>query len=184
MGIQVQFYFKLYKHTGTYSWVSRCSSLSSFTYTQDPTLGFPGTTLFQAIPTHQNLLWGILVQLSFKLYLHTGTYSWVSWCSSLSSYTYTGSTLGFPGAALFQAIPTHRNFSPGILVQLDFKLYLHIGTYSWVSWGSSLSSYTYTQEPTLSYTGAALFQAIHTHRNLLLGILVQLSLKLYIHRGT
>ena len=29
------------------------------------------------------------MQLSFKQYIHTGTYSWVSWCSSLSSYTYT-----------------------------------------------------------------------------------------------
>jgi len=216
LGILVQLSFKLYLHLRTYSrvsWcsslssytytqepalgylgaalfqaihthrnlllVSWCSSLSSYTYTQEPSLGYPGSALFQAIHTHRNLLLGILVQLSFKLYIHTGTYSWVSWCSSLSSYTYTQEpTVGYPGAALFQALNSHRNLLSGILVQLSFKLYIHTGTYSWVSWCSSLSSYTYTQEPTLRYPGAALFQAIHTHRNLLLGILVQLSFKL------
>jgi len=161
------------------------------------------TALFQAIHTHRNLLSVILVQLSFKLYKHTGTYSWVSWCSSHSSYTYTqGPTLGYPGVALLQAINSHknllsgimvqlsfklyihRNLLLGILVQLSFKLYLHPGIYSWVSWCSSLSSCTYTQEPTLGYPGAALFQAIPTHGNLLSGILVHLSFKLYIDTGT
>jgi len=182
LGILVQLSFKLYIHTGTYSWVSWCSSLSSYTYTQEPTLGYPGAALFQAIPTHRNLLLGILVQLSFKLYLHTGTYCWVSWCSSLSSSKFTQEpALGYPGAALFQAIYTHRNLLLGILVQLSFKLYLHTGTYSQVSWCSSLSSYTYTQEPTFGYPGAALFQAINSHRNLLSGILcftVQVLVKL------
>jgi hypothetical protein len=89
------------------------------------------------------------VQLFFKLYIHTGTYSWVSCSSSISSYTY-----------------------------------IHTGTFSWVSWCSSISSYTYIQELTLGYPGAALFQAIHTHRNLLSGILVQVYFKEYIPTGT
>jgi len=186
-------------HTGTSSWVSWCISSSSYTYTLEPTLGYPGAALFQAMHTHRNLLLGIMVKLSFKLYIHTGNYFWVSWCSSLSSYTYTQEpryswvswcnslsthtyteepTLVYPGAVLFQAIHKHRNLLMGILVQQYFQLYLHTGTYSLVSWCSSLSSYTYTQEPTLGYPGAALFQTKHTHRNLLLVILVQLSFKL------
>jgi len=126
------------------------------------------------------------VELYFRLYIQTGNYSLVSWWSSISGYTYPqGSTPGYPGAALFQAIHPHRN-------------------YSQVSWCSSISSYTYTQaptpgysvavlfqaiptytqEPSLGYPGAALFQAIHTYKNLLLSILVPLYFKLYIRTGT
>jgi hypothetical protein len=106
-----------------------------YTYTQKPTLGYPGAALFQAVHTQINLLSGILVQLYFKLYIHTGTYSQLSWCSSISSYIYTQEpTLGYPGAALFQCIQTHSNQISGILVQLCFKLYLPTGTYSQVSW--------------------------------------------------
>jgi len=217
-GLLVQLSFKLYLQTGTYCWVSWCSSFPSYPYTQEPTLGYPGEALFQAMHTHRNLLLGILVQLYFMLYLHAGptlgypgatlfqaihthknlllvilvqlsfklyiqtrTYSWVSWCSSISSYMYIQTqkpTLRYPGVAFFQAVHTHRNLLLGILVQLYFKQCIHTGTYSWVSWCSSISCYTYTQEPTLGYPGATLFQAIHTHKNLLLVILVQLSFKL------
>jgi hypothetical protein len=175
LGILDQLFFKLYLHTGTYSWVSWCSSSSSYTYIQEPTLVYPGATQFQAINSHRNLLSGILVQLYFMLYLHTEANSLVSWCSSLSRYTFTQEpSLGYPGAALFQALPTQRNLLSGILVQLSFKLHIHTGTNSWVSWCSSISSYRYTQEPTLGYPDAAQFKAIHRQRNLLLGILVQL----------
>jgi len=181
----VQLFFKLYLHTGTYSWVSWCSSSSSYTYIQETTLLYPGATLFQAINSQRNLLSGILVQLFPKLYQHTGTYSRVSRCSSISCYAYTQKqTLWCPGAALFHVIHIHRNLLFGILVLLSFKLYLHTETYSRVSRCSSLSSYTYTQEPTLEYPGAALFQAIDTYKNLLLGILVQLNFKLCIDTGT
>ena len=148
----------------------------------------------------RNLPLGILVQLYFKLYTHRGAYFWVSWCSSILNYKYTQEstgaalllainytqepTLRYLGAALFQDIHTHRNLLSGILWQLYFKLYIHTVTYSQGSWCSSISSYTYTQEPTLSYLGADLFQAILTHRNLLLGILVQLYFNTYRHTVT
>jgi len=207
----VQLFSKLNQHTGTYYWVSWCRSLSSYTYSQEPSLGPPCAALFQAINSHWNLLLGNVVHLLFKLYQPTGTYSLVSWRNSLSSCKFTQEpTLGYTGAALFQAIPTHRNQLLGILVQLFLKLYPHAGTYSWVSWCSSISSYTYTQEPTIGYPCSAinsprsllsgilvhhfpsytytqeptLFQALHTHRNLLSGILVQLYFKLYLHTGT
>jgi len=184
-GILVQLFFKLYLHTGTYSWVYRCSSVSSYKFSQEPTFGYPGAGLFQAIPIHRNILLGILVQLFFKLHIHTGTYSCVSWCNSLLSYKFTQEpTFGYPGAAFSQAIPTHTNLLSGIQVQLYFMLNLHTESNSLVSWCSSLSSCTYTQEPTLGYPGAALFQALPTHSNLLLGILVQLNFKLYIDTGT
>jgi len=138
----------------------------------------PDAALFQAIHTQSNQLLGILVPIYFKLYIHIGTYLQVSWCSSALVYTYPqehplGITLrclsslthtqepklGYPCAALFQAMHTHRNLLFGILVQLYFQLYIDTGTYSRESWCSSLSSYTYTQETTLRNPGAALFQA-------------------------
>jgi hypothetical protein len=107
-----------------------------------------------------------MVQLYFKLYLPTGTFPKVSWWSSILGYTYKQEpTLRYPGGALFQAIHTHRNLLSGILVELYFKLYLPTGTFPKVSWWSSILGYKYKQEPTLRYPGAALFQAIHTHRN-------------------
>ena len=177
-GVLLHLFFNLYPLPGTCSRVSWCSSFSSYAYTREPTIGYPGAVLFQAIHTYRNLLLGILVQLSFKLYIHRIN-SWVSWCSSLSSYTYTQELFpGYPGTARFQALPTYRNLLLGILGQLSFKLYIHTGTYSQLHWCSSLSSYTYTQEPTLGYPGAALTQAIHTQRDLVLGTLVLLSFKL------
>ena len=163
--------------------MSWCSSISSYTYTQAPTpgypvavlfqailtytqepsLGYPGAALFQAIHTYRNLLLGILVQHYFKLYIRTGTYSQVSWCRSSLGNTYPQEpslriTLRCPGAALFQAEHTNRNLLSG-----------NLGN-------------TYPQEPSLRITlrcpGAALFQAIPTHRNLLVGIQVQLCFKL------
>jgi len=193
LGILVQLYFKLYIRTGTYSQVSWCRSTLENTYPQEPSLKItvrcPSAALFQAEHTHRNLLLGIWVQLYVELCIQTGTCSPVSWGSSSPSYTYTYEhTLGYPGAALFQEINSHRNLLMGILDQLFFKLYLHTGTYSWVSWCSSSSSYTscytYTQKQTLWYPGAALFHVIPLHRNLLLGILVQLSFKLYLHKET
>jgi hypothetical protein len=41
-----------------------------------------------------------------------------------------------------------------------------------------------TQEPTLRYPREALLQALHLHRNLFTGLLVQLCCMLYIHAGT
>jgi len=154
----VQLYFKLNIHTGIYSPGFWCSSASGY-------ILHPGTysqvswcSSISGIHTHRNLLLGNLVQLYFKLYIHTLTYSQGSWCSSISSYTYTQElTLSYLGAALFQAIYTHRNLLSGILVQLYFNVYRHTVTKSQASWCSSASSYTYPLEPIHKYLGGALF---------------------------
>ena len=66
-------------------------------------------TLPQAILKHRNLLSCILVQLCCRLYMHTVTCFPESWCSFASSCTYTlEPSHGYPGAALFPTLCTHR----------------------------------------------------------------------------
>jgi len=55
----VQICCRLNMHTGNFSGVSLCSSAAGYTYTQKPTLGFPGEALFQTTHTLRNLLSGI-----------------------------------------------------------------------------------------------------------------------------
>jgi len=161
----------------------------------EPTLEFPGAALRPDTHTHRTCSRVSRCSCATEyMNILTRTYSRVSWCSSAAGYTYTRElTLRYPG-------------------ELCCKQYIHTGTYSQVSWCSTASGYTYvpmyhnklictitfimlvilvaiyfiiiiTQEPTLRYPRTALLQALHPHRNLFTGLLVQLCCMLiHTHR--
>jgi len=87
-------------------------------------------------------------------------------------------TLIYPGATLVQALHTLMNLFLSIPLQLS-QLFMHSGTHSWVSRWIYATGCT-CSEPILRYPGEALLPAVCTHRNLILGILVQLCWRLYI----
>jgi len=88
----------MYIHTETYCTLGypSHSSASGYTCTQEPTLEYNGAAWQKAKDTHTNLLFGYPVAVCSGLYIHTGTYSWVSW------YQGTGTS-----TALLQAMRIH-----------------------------------------------------------------------------
>jgi len=132
-----------------------CSSAAGYTCTQEPALGRPSVALLQATSTSRYLRPFVLVQLCCQLYIHTKTYSWVFSYTPVAGYTYT------------------RNLLLSFLVQLCGRIHTLTGPAPGYPGAAVLQNiWTYWQEPTLGYHGVALLQVIHTHGNLLFGILV------------
>ena len=186
----------------TYSWVFSYSPVAGYTYTQEPTLEFPGAALRPNTHTHRTCSRVSWCSCATEyMNIQTGTYSRVSWCSSAAGYTYvccrlyihTGTYSSVSLWALLQAIHTPRNLLSGIIVQHCFRLcIMHmyhdklVCTITFIMLAIIVAIYfiIITQEPTLRYPREALLQALHLHRNLFTGLLVQLCCMLYIHAGT